>query len=357
MNLDIIVWKTSLTALGLGSLLLMGCDQGDGNDHGVAETSAGETEGETDDLGHSDDQGDPPPGADTTTSGAPPGTTAGEPPPDEPPPEDEPEACSELGASRACVTDDEQEGTQFCDDLYHSGAAERVWGPCLSAVACEPGDSRSCFGECGEGEDSGGMCGIDEHCNLYDGVPDWDTNQGDWDGCNTPLVLSFDGREPQLSPARAATFDLDGIGGCITTDWPRATTPWLALDRDGNGSIDSGRELFGSGTRLRDGTRAAHGFEALAELDDDGNGIIDVRDAGFSRLVLWGDHDEDRRSTFAETEDLSRRQVLSIELGYRVQRQCDDRGNCGVERASFTFIDEHGQVRQGEVVDLHLACQ
>lgn len=336
-----IAWKRTLTALSLSSVLLGGCDQGDDPaDDGVAATEGAEdtegtegTDGETDPStdsadgpGQSDTQGDPPP-ADT---------------------DGEPEACTDQGASQVCVNEDGLDGTQFCDDA--------VWGPCLTALNCTPGDTQSCFGECGEGEDSGGMCGIDEHCYLYGGVPDWDTQHTD-DGCNTPLVLSFDGRPAQMTPARAATFDLDGIGGCITTDWPEASTPWLALDRDGNGSIDSGRELFGSGTRLHDGTRAAHGFAALAELDDDGNGIIDARDAGFAQLVLWGDHDGDRRSTFAETTALSHRQVLRIELRHRIERQCDDRGNCGVERASFTFIDEHGELRHGDVVDLHLACQ
>lgn len=352
-----LAWTTTLTALGLGSLLLAGCDQRDVLDDGAAGTTSGGAE--TDEPPSDTDEppsetADPPP-SDTTSP--PPGDTD-EPPSetDDPPPEDEPEACTEQGASRACTTE-EGAGTQYCDQLYHSGVEELLWGPCLTAVACTPGESRSCFGDCGGEEDSGDMCGIDEYCGLYDGVPDWDTNQDEWGGCNTPLVLSFDGRPAELAPASAATFDLDGIGGCITTDWPQAATPWLALDRDGNGSIDSGRELFGSGTRLGDGTRAAHGFAALAELDHDGNGIIDAHDPAFAQLVLWGDHDLDRRSTFAETELLSQRQVLRIELGYRIERQCDDRGNCGVERASFTFIDEHGAVREGEVVDLHLACQ
>ena len=74
-------------------------------------------------------------------------------------------------------------------------------------------------------------------------------------------------------------------------------------------------------------------------------------------VVLWGDHDQDRRSTFAATEPLAHYQILELELGYRVHSQCDGRGNCGVERASFTFIDDHGAVQTGEIVDLHLACQ
>lgn len=351
-------WTKTILALGLGSLMLAACDK-EGDD-GIVPPVDTDTDGEPTPA----DTDQPPPPS-TETDGEPtPADT--DPPPadtDQPPAdtdtdtdgEPEPETCNDVGASRACDLEEGGEGTQFCDDIYHSGMAVRMWGPCLSDVTCTPGEDRCC--EDVGGTDSGGGCDISETCGLYDGVPDWDTHQDEWGGCNTPLVLSFDGRPARMSAARSATFDLDGIGGCITTDWPQAATPWLALDRDGNGSIDSGRELFGSGTRLRDGRRAAHGFAALAELDDNGDGRIDAHDQGFDRLVLWGDHDGDRRSTFAETEPLSHHRVLSIELGYRIERECDDRGNCGIERASFHFIDEHGAVQQGEVVDLHLACQ
>jgi hypothetical protein len=339
---------TIATGLGFGSLLLAACDPPSGPE-GPIVAGPGETEGATE--GAPETEGDPPP---VDTEGDPPAETEGNLPADtegetEGEPEPEPEACSEYAASRACETEAGEAGTQFCDG---------TWGPCLASVQCMPGDSRCCGGW---GEETGGSegsdCQISEDCLLYGGVPDWNTNHGEEDGCNTPLVLSFDGRPAELEPARAATFDLDVAGGCITTDWPAASTPWLALDVDGNGTIESGRELFGSGTRLRSGARAPHGFAALAELDDDGNGRIDASDEAFARLVLWGDQDGDRRSTFAEALPLAHHRILSIELGYRIDRQCDARGNCGVERATFHYVDEHGDVRQGEVVDLHLACQ
>ncbi|MBV1862526.1 MAG: hypothetical protein KUG77_29155 [Nannocystaceae bacterium] len=51
------------------------------------------------------------------------------------------------------------------------------------------------------------------------------------------------------------------------------------------------------------------------------------------------------------------RSVLSIDLGYTIDRQCDDRGNRGVERSAFTFVDATGSIAKGEVVDLHLTYQ
>jgi hypothetical protein len=345
-------WKTIVTRLSLGGLALAACDERKLGDESMAQPSATETDGETE----TDSETDEPPPETTVapeTDGEPTDTN-GEP---------APEICNEYGASRECATEDGQSGIQYCFDS--TVTAQRNWGQCLTAPRCVPGESRSCCGDEGgestggseTGGDSGGICDVSEYCDLYGDTPDWDSNQSIEAGCNTPLVLSFDGRPAQLTPARAATFDLDGIGGCITTDWPEAATPWLALDRDGNGSIDSGRELFGSGTRLRSGERAPHGFAALAELDDSGDGRIDMADEGFSQLVLWGDHDGDRRSTFAEAEPLSHQRILSIELGFHRDSQCDDRGNCGVERAAFHYVDEHGAVQEGEVVDLHLACQ
>ncbi|MEX1368117.1 MAG: calcium-binding protein [Nannocystaceae bacterium] len=332
-------WTTMMVALGLGGTLLAACDEEP--DDGTIELGDG--------PGSSSGGTEDPPGNTSTTASP---ETTGTPPA----PSDEPEPCDQPDAARECVTEAGQMGTQFCDTDYSDGDAEQLWGPCLTSYACEPGTSRSC-GDCPGGGDSGGECDIYEQCDLYGGVPDWDTNRDEWGGCNTPLVLSFDGSPARMTAAGAATFDLDGIGGCITTDWPEAATPWLALDRDGNGSIDSGRELFGSGTRLRSGARAPHGFAALAELDSNGDGRLTTRDDRFGELVLWADHDGDRRSTFAETEPLSSHRILGIELGFHIDAQCDERGNCGVERASFTFIDPHGAVREGEIVDLHLSCQ
>lgn len=83
----------------------------------------------------------------------------------------------------------------------------------------------------------------------------------------------------------------------------------------------------------------------------------DALDARFADLVLWSDHDGSKTSTLAEMEPLAVRGVLSIELSYDIDRRCDDRGNCEVERASFTFIDRGGEVRNGDIIDVHLACQ
>lgn len=185
-----------------------------------------------------------------------------------------------------------------------------------------------------------------------EGVPTWNEAED-----NTPLVLSFDGGPAWVEPAPAAAFDINGIGVCVSTDWPTDATPWLALDRDGDGKIDQGGELFGSGTVLSSGRRARHGFEALADLDSNGDGRITKLDAEFAKLILWSDIDIDKRGTPFEFESMAMRGIVSIELIYESWPECDVRGNCQIERASFTFVDPDGAVQEGRVIDLHLACQ
>lgn len=242
--------------------------------------------------------------------------------------------CDTPGELSACGRDDGM--YNVCSHIE----GRLQWSDC-HAIECMPGDSKSC-GELGT-----------MSCEIEEGTPHWGQ-------CveGTPLVLSFDGAEPMMTEASAAaSFDIGTGGACIQTDWPAAATPWLALDRDGSGSIDGGHELFGSGTVRAGGRRAAHGFEALAELDSNGDGRITAADERFEHLVLWSDHDGDKRSTHWEHEPLAGRGIVAIELRWRDEASCDARGNCGVERAAFSFVDGAGVVREGEVVDVHLPCR
>jgi hypothetical protein len=261
------------------------------------------------------------------------------------PPADEPAedaACDEVAASRACALEAPADGTQFCAPIGADGSLR--WGACLELVECDPSGAS-------DGDDCVGTCVLDGD------VPVCADDGGGGEEEDTPLVLSFDGAPVRIEAVPAATFDIAGQGECISTDWPAAVTPWLAIDLDRSGSIEAGHELFGSGTRLASGTRAANGFEALSALDTNHDGQLSSADERFGDLVLWADHDADKLATLAELEPMAVRGILSIELGYAIDRRCDDRGNCEVERASFTFVDRGGAVRTGDVVDIHLPCQ
>lgn len=169
----------------------------------------------------------------------------------------------------------------------------------------------------------------------------------------TPLVLAFRGEAVQFNTAVAADFDLTGTMS-VRTDWPTSTTPWLALDRNGNGKIDDGGELFGSATLLRSGEAASNGFAALGELDSNADGRIDAGDELWARLLVWSDVDSDRVSAANELSSVATRDLVAIDLDHVVERRCDARGNCEVERGGFRYRDGRGRELTGAVVDVHL---
>lgn len=232
--------------------------------------------------------------------------------------------------------------TAACDVSVDSGAND--------------GGSGGGGGEGGSGESD--ECTAPKPKCLYD-VPSYckDYGQGPvWECAPTPLVLSFDGGPVAYTEATSNGFDLVGSGERVASDWPTARTPWLALDRDRNGAVDDATELFGSAVRLSSGGRAQNGFEALAELDENADGVIDARDARFGELATWADEDADRRTDAGELASalVGARRLVSIELVFAIAPVCDARGNCGVERARFTWSDAVGVQHHGQVIDVHL---
>lgn len=100
-------------------------------------------------------------------------------------------------------------------------------------------------------------------------------------GKKDPLLLDLDGDGIETSGvAEGAVFDIDGDGQNERVSVARGGDALLALDRNGNGQIDDGRELFG------DHHGAAHGFAELARFDDNADGQIDAQDAVFDALQL-----------------------------------------------------------------------
>lgn len=248
--------------------------------------------------------------------------------------------------SKPCTTAEGEAGTSLCVASW----GHEEWTTCAVGHACTP-DSEFTEDEC-----QGDYCAIVEGVLTVDQWMDEDPCCGTDDPCCwTPLVVSFDGEPIRFEAAGAAAFDISGQGACLSTDWP--AQPWLALDRDGDGFIGNGRELFGSGTIMTTGVRASHGFEALAEFDADRDGKITAADPIFHELVLWSDHDSDRRGALGELVPVAKAELIAIDLGFGRRYDCDERGNCGVERSAFEFRDELGAVHSGEIVDVHLPCQ
>ena len=115
------------------------------------------------------------------------------------------------------------------------------------------------------------------------------------------------------------------------------------MDRNGNGTIDSGRELFGDNTILTHGPRAgqtaAHGFEALADLDSNLDGQFNSADAAFSGVKLWKDANQDGISQAAELFTFAELGVASINVSGTASQVNLGGGNTQTFAGSFTKTD------------------
>jgi hypothetical protein len=109
-------------------------------------------------------------------------------------------------------------------------------------------------------------------------------------------------------------FDHNADGVRNGTGWVNADDGLLVLDKDGNGSIDSGRELFGVDTIKSNGQRAQNGFDALADWDLNADGKIDALDEVFANLQIWRDLNQDGISQSEELLTLSDLNIASINL-------------------------------------------
>ncbi len=244
------------------------------------------------------------------------------------------EAQCTLGEDTYCEFNGFRHGSKQCEEQEDGSTA---WGECQAAQQ----DAE----DCDEGETWNGSCcvyGTPAAC-CADAIE-----------CNTPLVLSFDDRRVSYTSEVKNGFDLTGRGMSHASDWPTAATPWLVLDRNGNGQIDDGSELFGSASPLSGGETAQNGFVALAEFDDNHDGRITPEDSVWSSLQLWSDHDASRTAHTGELSGLAAHGLIAIELDYTVNRRCDDRLNCENERARFVFQTATGALRHGSIIDVHL---
>ena len=101
-----------------------------------------------------------------------------------------------------------------------------------------------------------------------------------------PLTLDLDGDGIETIAASVTNpvlFDHDGDGLKTGTGWISPDDGFLVMDRNNNGVIDSGRELFGDSTLLYTGGAAADGFAALAQEDTNQDGVVNSLDANWCR--------------------------------------------------------------------------
>jgi hypothetical protein len=150
----------------------------------------------------------------------------------------------------------------------------------------------------------------------------------------TPIIIDTTGRGFHLTSQQdGVMFDLAGTGRPIQISWTDGISgnAFLALDRNGNGVIDSGKELFGNYTDQPQ-SDDPNGFLALAVFDDpasggNADGVIDQHDRIWPQLRAWIDENHDGVSQPDELYNLSDVGVYSISLRYTHLRRYDQYGN------------------------------
>lgn len=276
-------------------------------------------------------------------------------------------SCSPGGTqSTVCANNSyDQAVDDPADCCFPSGMTCSTSSQCCNGLICRSsktcgtciGDGGTCSAnsDCCSGDCSGGTCltpaPCDGRCPAGEcvgpanyseypatGCPPNARNSGGW-CCNaeTPIIIDVDGSGFDLTSLEDGVhFDISNVGTKALISWTAAqsTNAWLALDRNGNGKIDSGAELFGNATPQPDPPSGQwkNGFLALAVFDrpengGNGDGFIDEKDAVYDRLLLWRDLNHDGISQSNELKHLRDFGISAISLSYQESRKEDQFGN------------------------------
>ena len=205
------------------------------------------------------------------------------------------------------------------------------WATCLMDTDCCSGFCNS--GECGPSCPPNCSVCIDGLC--YD---------------ESPILVDVSGNGFALTNlANGVNFDLNVDGTPEPLSWTTAGTDdaWLVFDRNGNGTIDDGGELFGNFTAQPDppAGEAKNGFLALAVYDKTQNGgnndgVITSTDSIFASLRLWQDTNHNGVSEPSELRTLANSGIATLELQYKIEKKADSYGNQFRYRAKVK--DERG---------------
>jgi hypothetical protein len=145
-----------------------------------------------------------------------------------------------------------------------------------------------------------------------------------------PVIVDVAGNGFSLTDFDSGVlFDYAAVGIRFKIAWtaPDSDDAFLALDRNGNGAIDDGSELFGDVTRQPRDSWVRNGFEALATLDSNQDGVIDKTDERFKDLLLWQDSNHNGISEPDELHKLKDSGLKVIDCHYKPARRTDQFGN------------------------------
>lgn len=158
-----------------------------------------------------------------------------------------------------------------------------------------------------------------------------------------PLVINLDGPAPDLLDQKFL-FDLDNDGILDEISKMGSGSGYLAIDRDGNGRIDNGGELFGALT--------GDGFSDLAAYDSDGNGWIDEGDDIWDKLLIWTQDQEGNDILYRLADKgIGAIGLQNADTGFSLNSMSDNHTN-GIIRKTGVFLYENGGVGTVQHLDL-----
>jgi hypothetical protein len=154
----------------------------------------------------------------------------------------------------------------------------------------------------------------------------------------TPIVLDLNGDGIHTTAAaQGVNFDLNANGQAHKVGWVDSTDGLLAFDRNGDGVINNGSELFGSATQTATG-KAANGFAAMASMDSNGDGVLNALDVNWDKLKVWVDANHNGVTDAGELKSLSAYGITSLNL-HADAGTVTDHGNFLGMTSNYTTAD------------------
>jgi hypothetical protein len=155
----------------------------------------------------------------------------------------------------------------------------------------------------------------------------------------SPIVLDLDGNGVHTTAAaNGVNFDLNATGSANKVGWVSATDGLLVVDRNHDGQINNGTELFGSATRTADGKMAGNGYVAMAQEDSNHDLKLDASDASFKDLRVWVDANQDGRTDTGELKTMEELGIQSLDLHALAGTEVDNGNLLGLV-SSYTSTD------------------
>jgi len=167
----------------------------------------------------------------------------------------------------------------------------------------------------------------------------WDDSLGAYP-MSDPLILDLN-KDGVVDVSGTKYFDLDINGFAEKTFWAGNGDGLLVMDRNGDGIINDGGELFGDQVTKKDGSIATGGFDALSDLDSNSDGIIDANDEAFEQLKVWADYNGDGEFASDELKTLNELGISAVKLDGADDGSVDENGN--IYNRTGTFAWENGE--------------